>query len=250
MELLIHLLLLSACSFGDGAELVNVTYVDDTLLATRLKQPDNVFFQADLSPKQYESVEDKNVNPIKLDQSSSSKWGVEKLDRYPGEGRDALNKKPWNADPIDGNLIMFDGYFSFLWVPTRQHVFFSRPKQHRIMELLRDCISKEDELLNMRDHVSRCFEKNIDDAILRPSKESANKPEPFRRIATESDLQNARQETRIVYEDFPLHDFTRNKAVDPDGDRQSQSFWAFHRWMNYIDSAMKPDNEIGGNKKQ
>ena len=148
---------------------------------------------------------------------------------------------------------MFEGYFSFLWIPTRQHVFFSRPKQHRIMELLRDCISKEDELTNMKDHVSRCFEKDIDEAILRPTKlaegsDDDEPPEPFRRIATESDLTQARLDTRIVYEDFPLHEFAR-KTMDPDADKQSQSFWTFHKWMNYIDTALNPTEMEGKQNK-
>lgn len=239
--------LLSPHSFGHGSELVNVTYSGDTLVASRLKHPDSVFFQANLSPREY-SKQKGDLGSIRLDNAATTKWGVDKLDRYPGEGLDALNKNPSKADPIEGNLIMFDGYFSFLWIPTRQHVFFSKPKGNRIFELLRDVISEEDELHNMRDHIGRCFDKSIDDAILKPAvAKNEEVPEPFRRIATKDDLVAAKQDTRIVYSDFPIHDFSK-KNKDPHDDRQSQSFWAFHKWMHYIDN--KLNTGIESNEKQ
>jgi hypothetical protein len=226
-------------SFGKGSELVNVTYTGDVVIGTRLNNKGEIFFEADLSPS-LESA-DPNLASIKLDSAVASKWGVDKLERYAGKVRDTiLSKKSVNADFLDGNLIVFDGYFSVLWMPTRQHVFFSRPKSETIVKLMRDSISVEDETENMRNHVSKCFDKNIDEAFIRPSCDRATPLDPFRRIARESDLAAAKEETQILYNEIPVH------KIPQESDKIYQSFWDFHKWMNYIDKALKP-NELENN---
>jgi len=227
-----------ANSFGKGSELVNVTYTGDVMIGTRLKNKGGVCFESDLSP----SIESAHPNlaPIKLDSSVASKWGVEKLERYAGKARDTLSKRSANTDFLDGNLIVFDGYFSFLWIPTRQHVFFSRPKSETIVKLMRDSISAEDETANMMNHVSKCFEKNIDEAFVRPSNDREAALDPFRRIAREADLAAAKEETQIIYDEFPV------REIPQESDKIHQSFWGLHKWMNYIEKVLKP-NELENN---
>jgi hypothetical protein len=228
-------------SFGQGSELVNVTYSGDTIIATRLSTLDHYLFQADLSPRTINdpssNVEDTSLSssssssrqyldPIPIDKSAVSKWGgMDKLERYPGKARHiqvAKNHKSKSTTLVDGNLMMFDGYFSFLWIPTRQHVFFSRPHPELVLNLLRDSISEKDEIENMKNHLSKCYKKDIDEAfIFRPStrapvtaadvacskadygagnKNGGGFVEPFRRISRHSDLQAQQEEILIVSE--------------------------------------------------
>lgn len=102
---------------------------------------------------------------------------------------------------------------------------------------MRDSISQEDEIENMRSHVSKCYEKNIDEAFIRPSADGAATSEPFRRIAREADLAAAKEETQIVYEDFPVHEIPRASTETTN----HQSFWIFHKWMCYIDKALNSE---------
>ena len=134
---------------------------------------------------------------------------------------------------------MFDGYFSFLWIPTRQHVFFSRPKPETILSLLRDRISEDDEISNMREHLSKCYDKDISEAFIRPN--FIRRSEPFRRIASEADLLAAKEETKIDHDIFSL--VTHKKG------KQNQSFWDFHKWMVYIDKTLNP-NEMEKKENQ
>ena len=87
---------------------------------------------------------------------SGAGWGSTKLQLYAGEGQVAqegcVDKKP-----VNGQLVMFDDHFSFTWIPMKHTVFFSRPSSAVTLEMLRDTLSREDEISNMRSHVSRCF---------------------------------------------------------------------------------------------
>ena len=76
---------------------------------------------------------------------------------------------------------MFDDYFSFTWVPMKYTVFFSRPSAKMTLDLLRESISKEDEIDNMRSHIANCFKKDatVDRANYA---DSHSEREPFRRI--------------------------------------------------------------------
>ncbi len=212
-----------------------MTYTGDTMIAYRtsgkVRDTDlgDIVFRADLSP----SVEKKPLSPINLQGSSASKWGTKQLERFSGEGHDPKAKSANDEGFVDGNLILFDGYFSFLWIPTRKHVFFSRPKPELIMHMMRDTISLDDEMENMRDHLSRCYDKGIDEAFRFPTKSETT--EPFRRIATESDLMAAEEETQIELKQFPL---VVNKDVST-----TQSFLGFHKWIDYIDKTLNSKEE-------
>lgn len=232
-------------SFGkDGSELVNVTYVGDTLIATKVTGDKHVprreiSFRADLGPKLQDPDEDessKPLAPVQLSGSVASKWGTHKLERYAGEGQVAAENFK-NEKFVEGQLIMFNGYFSFLWIPSRHHIFFSRPKPELILHMMRDTISKEDEVENMRDHLTRCYNKETSAGFIRPSKREV--PEPFKRIKREIDLVT-------VMEQADLH-------KQPDTEKKSDvatypekiSFWVMQKWRTYVDSVLNDDGNIG-----
>jgi hypothetical protein len=247
-------------NFGsDGTGLINVTYTGDTLIATKVtkssannalsnQQQQDVFFRADLGPKmnkdhQSKKQKQKQLDPIALTGTAASKWGTGKLDRYAGEGQlssDDFQDKSF----VEGQLIMFDGYFSFLFVPSKQHIFFSRPSPELTLHLMRDVIRVEDDIVenmkveNMKDHLTRCYEKDMDDSFFVRSKRkassststsSSSRKEEVRRISKKNDLLAAQEEEERFQ---PRQDDTNN-------------FFALHKWMRYIDSVIKPPNNKG-----
>jgi hypothetical protein len=254
---------------GTEELLINVTYHGDTMIATQVgttfnpTNPDTgniaattektIILQADLSP-QFEKKE--SLKPISLSGITASKWGTKHLERYPGQGfpLTSTNSKGVQGASSEGQLIMFDGFFSFLWIPTRQHVFFHRPEPNVLLKLLRDSISKDDEAENTIMHLNRCFQKNIDEAFLGVKSQKGNEdPEPFRRIATEADLETAMRDTQIVYDhnSFPVHKISNLGGwMDKEQNDMISSFLNFHRWMNYVDRALKPNSEGSSSETQ
>lgn len=237
------------------------------MIATRLNSPEHFLFQADLSPMDTRSSSAQYTAPIPIDKSAVSKWGIDKLERYPGKAihprtnsRSNNNKVSSSSSSkeeinlMDGSLIMFDGYFSFLWILTRQHVFFSRPKPELVLKLMRDTISEQDEIENMRHHLTKCFKKGIEEAFIRPSVGvHGGVVEPFRRISRESDLLAAQEEIQIVYETGEDKSSLTNSGdkfsgigISSTNKALHQSFWDFHKWLHYIDKVMKP-NEMENN---
>lgn len=254
---------------GTEELLINVTYHGDTMIATQVgttfnpTNPDTettaaatektIILQADLSP-QFEKKE--SLKPISLSGITASKWGTKHLERYPGQGfpLTSTSSKGVQGASSEGQLIMFDGFFSFLWIPTRQHVFFHRPEPNVLLKLLRDSISNDDEAENIRMHLNRCFQKTIDEAFLGVKSQKGNEdPEPFRRIATEADLETAMRDTQIVYDhhSFPVHKIPNLGGwMDKEQNDMVSSFLNFHRWMNYVDRALKPNSEGSSSETQ
>mmetsp|Transcript_27327 Transcript_27327/g.41141 ORF Transcript_27327/g.41141 Transcript_27327/m.41141 type:complete len:453 (-) Transcript_27327:138-1496(-) len=235
-------------NFGtEGSGLVNVTYVGDTLIATKVTgecviPKGEVLFRADLSPPSDKNSKEK-LDPIPLTGSVASKFGTQKLERYFGEGQLSSSEDFKDCKFVEGQLIMFDGYFSFLYLPSKQHIFFSRPSPELTLHLMRDIISVEDELENMKDHLTRCFNKDMDTSSMRPSKkqkeenlkEQETERDPFRRILREQDLSAAEDDLYLKYE-------YQKWVPSTSKDDTKFSFWAFHKWFNYLDSVLKPQN--------
>jgi Cyclin D1 binding domain len=233
-------LLLAMTSYGGGPQLVNVTYAGDTLVATKVTGDDTVprgevSFTSNLSPPPlnytYESEAatqyTKSSPPVSEEHSVlQSKFG-ESI--FPGQGQ--LSKKNFkDAKFISGVFIVYDSHrFSFSWVPTKHHVFFVRPSPHETIRLLRDVISKEDEIDNMRDHLSRCFEIDMTTPIA-PVHSNTNEDEEdsFQRIKRQSDLE--RLSNRI------------NEAGDKRGGNMF-SFWRANKWKKYIDRVLGTDDK-------
>jgi hypothetical protein len=223
-------------SYGDqGNEIINVTYVGDTLLATKATGDVNVprgeiSFSANFSPRNGTPT----LEPLKLSfGTSSSASSTAKLPRFAGKGQIA---KPGFIDHkyVDGQLILFErGHFSFIWLqsPTKHHVLFRRPTPEQTIELLRDIISKEDELENMREHVARCFDMDRTESLARQHAQD-EETEPFRRIALKQDLKGLEQEKPPTLE-------PRTKT--------SFNFWQVGKWRQYIDGILRDD---GGNREE
>jgi hypothetical protein len=197
-----------------------VTYTGDTLVATKVTGDcsipnGEVLFRADLFPHPNGKSED--LNPIQLTGSAASKWGVDKLERYSGEGRESSSDPNQKAKFEEGQLIMFDGYFSFLYLPTKRHFFFSRPSSELVLELMRSIISVEDvEVESMKEHIEICFQKEIEEPTYA---QSGRDGKPWELPPNQNEY----------HQWLP-----RSSKTDA-----AFSFLSFHKWMSYIDSALK-----------
>jgi len=139
-----------------GYEMINITYVGDTLIASKVTGDKNVprseiTFEADLSPipksrERSEGTEGNTLNniyksklePILLTEKAAKKWGTQQLPRYRGLGQVAESGFK-NSRWMDGQLIMIGKeYFSFAWVPIEQQIFFGRPSPELALKMLRE----------------------------------------------------------------------------------------------------------------
>jgi len=149
--------------YGDhGYEMVNITYVGDTLFAHKVTGDRNVpkgelSFTADLSPlgKSKEFLE-----PIELADSAAKQWGSKYLSRFVGQGQVAAEGFE-NSQLIEGQLILVNEFFSFAWVPIGYQVFFGRPSAEQTLQLLRDAEKSDDHNIEKaRDYIRRCMEES------------------------------------------------------------------------------------------
>ena len=200
----------SLLSYGDhGQQLVNVTYDGNKLVATKVTGDRNVprgevSFVADLNPTNSSVLDPINIS-------------AGELPRFPGQGQ--VSRKNFKDNRmVDGQMILIeDDQFSFVWSPTKHHVHFKRPSQETTLRLLRDIMAKEDEIENMRDHVSRCFEMDMTTCIAR--QQDPDNFEPFRRISTQTEL------------DMVEKSLSKSKA-------STFSFWQVSKWKKYIDKTL------------
>jgi hypothetical protein len=202
---------------------VNVTYSSDNknqLVATKVTGDINVprgetSFTANLDP-QNESV----LAPIQVSSAGE-------LKRFPGQGQ--VSRKGFNKEDkrfIEGQLVMIhdDQAFSFVWVPTKHQIFFSRPSPETTMRLLRDIVSKEDEVENMRNHVARCFDMDMTTCLARQQDPNTWNFEPFRRITTQDELDLLGKRSLL-------------------GEEPKFNFWEINMWRkNYIDQTLDDNN--------
>jgi len=213
-------------NYGDnGYELVNVTYKGDTLIATKATGDKHVSrhqvtFEANLAPPANSRA---SMAPIELTNESAAKWGLKKLERYPGQGHIAATGFT-GTNFVEGQFIMFEDHFSFVWVPSRHHVFFGRPSPQVTMRLLRDVIAKEDELDNMRFHLEQSYEMDFTESLARAS--SGEPEEPFRRIPFEEELNRLKM---------------LEPAMRTNSGELGNIFWNFQRWIAYIENALSDD---------
>lgn len=214
-------------SYGDhGEELINVTYVGDTLLASKVTGDDNVprgqiTFSVDLTPRNASHA----LEPLKLSLDQSSTTTATKLARYAGKGQVA--KRGFvDHKYIDGQLVMFDKHFSFVWVPIRHHVLFRRPSPQQILSMLRDPIAREDELENVKNHLARCYEMDMTDSLARQASHDRYDDEPLRRIAFTADLKSLEDRLKAAQED-----------------QHRNSFWSAFNLSKYFDGMHDKNNK-------
>ena len=84
------------------------------------------------------------------------------------------------------------------------------------LRLLRDTISKEDEVENMRNHITRCFDMDMTTCIAR--QQDPTNFEPIRRISRQEELDEAEKEV------------TESKSKNV--------FSQLSKWRKYIDQAL------------
>jgi hypothetical protein len=218
-------------SYGEnGNELVNVTYAGDTLVATKVTGDASVprgqvSFTVDLTPKN----NDKSLDPIKLSFDKAATAATE-LPRYSGKGQIA---KPGfiEARFVEGQMVLFERHFSFVWIPTRHHVLFRRPSPEQILSLLRDTISKEDELCIMREHIARCFTMDLTESLARQYA-GDHRTEPFRRISLQEELE------------------ALDKAEQGKKDATGGPRFKFWNLYQYIDGFLRDDGRKNAHKKK
>jgi len=156
--------------YGDhGYEMVNITYVGDTLVATKVTGDKNVpkgeiTFTADLHPNA--KGRDK-LTPIELSDVASKQWGHKHLPRFPGQGQvasEGFTNNQW----MDGQLILVGEYFSFAWIPLGHQIFFGRPSAELTLKMLKQSKMAEfgavdsgtaNSFAEMRAFAQRCFEE-------------------------------------------------------------------------------------------
>ena len=216
---------------------MNLTYVGDTIVATKVTGDDTVprgevSFTANLSPPPINATdaEDEEASPAAAEANTilQTKYG-ESI--FPGEGQ--LAKKEFkDAKFIAGVFIVYDAHrISFSWVSTKHHVFFVRPSPNETIRLLRDVISREDEVDNMRDHLTRCFEMDMTTSIAREQQRSQTgaSTEPFQRIKRQGDLEML------------------NNGVLASSSKKNGNvfqFWRANKWKQYIDRMLGVDDTL------
>ena len=84
------------------------------------------------------------------------------------------------------------------------------------MKRLRDVLSKEDEVENMRAHVARCFDMDMTTCIAR--QQDPSNFEPFRRIKTQEELDEVEKEFQ--------------KSLP------QNNLWQLLQWKKYIDKVL------------
>lgn len=120
-------------------------------------------------------------------------------------------------------MILFESSFSFVWIPTKHHVLFHRPTPEMILKLLRDTISKEDEMENMRNHLSRCFNMDLSTAVARAHNSLSVDDEPMRRITTQEELERVEEQMK--------------QQID-----HKKMFFQIGKWRTYIDRVLDRKN--------
>jgi len=153
---------------SSGYQMVNVTYVGDTLIATKLTGDKNVprgevTFVADLSPhsmkKQSSKGGAKPLEPIELSNGAAKKWGTTSLQRYHGKGQIASEKFA-DAQWVEGQLIMVGEYFSFAWVPIGHQIFFGRPSLELTLKMLKEGTANQDGMDDVRAQLKRAYDES------------------------------------------------------------------------------------------
>jgi len=179
-----------------GFEMVNVTYVGDTMIARKVTGDKNVpageiSFQVDLSPhgKSYKAIK-KALSNIVLSKEATKRWGTSQLSRYQGLGQvaeEGFENHQW----MDGQMVVInEEYFSFSWMPLNHQIFFGRPSGELSLKMLRESnfehkATIEDDLLTMKHHVARCFD--VTSAVLDEILEG--KDDPFSCIYYDQDAE-------------------------------------------------------------
>ena len=158
------------------SEMVNVTYIGDTLVARKVTGDKNVpageiTFQCDLRPSRTSSttLETNGLSNLELSPEASKKWGTRQLQRFSGLGHvaeEGFKNNQW----VEGQLVMVsEEYFSFTWVPLGIQIFFGRPSPELALKMIREKGTEriptlEDDVSLLKEHMHRCLD--VTDEVL------------------------------------------------------------------------------------
>ena len=169
-------------AYDRGEQLINVTYIGDTLVATKVTGDCNVpageqTFQADLHPVKFleeeesenfetaeEDTKSNRLEPVILSEDIAEKFGTRQLPRYEGKGHvaeDGFRNNVW----VDGQLIIAgEDAFSFAWMELEVQIMFTRPSDEKVLRLLskQPMPSERDPLKTKVQYISQCFENTED----------------------------------------------------------------------------------------
>jgi hypothetical protein len=96
---------------------INITYTGDQLIATKCTGDDNVprgevSFTANLEPRNCS-----DLHPVPLFHEPRNG----EFRRFPGRGQ--VSRRGFKDHRyVEGQLILFENQFSFVWIPTKHHV--------------------------------------------------------------------------------------------------------------------------------
>jgi hypothetical protein len=153
--------------YGDqGFQMVNVTYIGDTLIARKVTgdrtvPSGEISFQVDLRPpRQMNSLEEnhqRNLPNLQISEKASKKWGNRELQRFKGLGQ-VSESSQW----LEGQIVIVDeNYFSFSWLPIGVQIFFGRPSPDMQLKMMQEAMEKqadENPVDASVEHLMRCFE--------------------------------------------------------------------------------------------
>lgn len=176
-----------------GFEMINVTYVGDTLVACKVTgertvPKGEVSFSVNLSPSSsspasfmgasFTAPQVPVVESIELGPEAAQQWGTKYLQRFTGQGQVA-SEGFTDSEWLDGQLILVgQDYFSFAWLPIGHQVFFGRPSPELTLKLLRESrqfaapeivttaadpstttTTTRESITDAREHLRRCMEE-------------------------------------------------------------------------------------------
>jgi hypothetical protein len=157
--------------YGDGYQLINITYSDEVLIAKKVTgsrnvPADEISFQVDLSPRpnkgSLSNFMKETLPNIVLSEAASLRWGTRELQRFNGIGQvsdETFSKREW----MDGQLVLInEDYFSFSWVPLSHQIFFGRPSPAMALKMLKDKEMHHSPLKSSKEHVHRCFDVTLE----------------------------------------------------------------------------------------
>jgi hypothetical protein len=197
-------------------KVINITYTGDELIATKVTGDLNVPRGEITFTVNMEPTNSSSLPPIQL--ISDHRKG--EFRRFPGRGQ--VSRRGFKDHRfVEGQMILFESQFSFVWIPTKHHVLFQRPTPEMTLKLLRNTISKEDEIENMRDHISRCFTMDLSTAIAR-QQGSMVADEPLRRISLQEELEEAERRIKEA--------------------NRGNIFYQMSKWREYIDQVLDNKN--------
>jgi hypothetical protein len=145
--------------YGDGYQLINITYSDEVLIAKKVTgsrnvPADEISFQVDLSPRpnkgSLSNFMKETLPNIVLSEAASLRWGTRESDRF--------LMKPFQN--VNGWTV---SWCSLMKITSASHqIFFGRPSPAMALKMLKDKEMHHSPLKSSKEHVHRCFDVTLE----------------------------------------------------------------------------------------